>query len=268
MKLIITQHKLLVLLLLGFLSISTSSAQDDLLHDIGSFADRWNARVYLGKTQYYGDMSHDDKLEKLRAEAKLSGGFSLTKEFNSFFAVTNDIFLTRLRSKKGANNEPYPTLMYLSGMYFDVSVQVRFDLVDLFSFYDMNNKFSIYLYGGVGYGLWKTQVENVNSLSPNQGEIVVNPEGKFEDGIVFPIALALNYRFYKRLSIFIEGQVRTIPNDKLDNWVDNWATDQLFVGNIGVSYNFDFIKYHGPRIPKRTRKTQDYRKVIYKKKYK
>ena len=223
-----------------------------------SLAYDWNVKIYVGKTQYYGDVSHDDKWEKLRAEAKLSMGTALTKEVNSYFALTADFFYSKLRSKVGPDNEPYPTLFYLSGTYFDFSIQPRVDLINLFSDFKRRNRFSVYFSLGLGYAFWTTTVKDMKT-----GEIVRGELGEWKGGLVIPLTLALNYRFYKNFSIFIDGQIRTITNDQLDNWVDNWQTDQLFVGNIGITYSFDF-KYHvKPTEIHRTRKNEEYRKKIY-----
>ena len=223
-----------------------------------SFAYDWNVKIYVGKTQYYGDASHDDKKEKLRSEAKLSMGTALTKEFNPFFAVTVDFFYSKLRSKKGPDNKPYPTLFYLSGEYFDFSIQPRVDLVNLFSDFKRRNRFSVYFSLGLGYGFWSTTVEEVKT-----GEIVRGEVGEWKGGLVIPLTLALNYRFSKNFSFFIDGQIKTITNDQLDNWVDKWQTDQLFVSNIGITYNFNFKYEVKPTEINRTRKNEEYRKKIY-----
>jgi len=223
-----------------------------------SFAYNWNVKIYVGKTQYYGDVSHDDKIEKLRNEAKLSMGASLTKELNSYFAVTADLFYTKLKSKKGPDNEPYPVMYYLSGKYFDFTLQPRVDLVNLFADSKIENRFSVYFSIGLGYGMWSTILEDAQT-----GKIVSGEVGSYNGSLVIPIGLALNYRFYKKLSVFIDGQMKTITNDNLDNWVDGWKTDQLFVGNIGISYNFDFKYEVKPSDINRTRKNEEYRKVIY-----
>ena len=256
MKLLLFQHRLLLIVL--FVVGSKIVLPQAVLMPKSVFAYDWNVKIYVGKTEYYGDVSHDDKWEKLRAEAKLSMGTALTKEFNSFFAVTTDFFYSKLRSKKGSDNKPYPTLFYLSGTYFDCSIQPRVDLVNLLSGFKRRNKFSVYFSIGLGYGFWTTTVEDVKT-----GEIVRGQEGSWTGGLVIPLTLALNYRFYKNFSLFIDGQIRTITNDKLDNWVDNWATDQLFVGNIGITYNFDFKYNPKPVEINRTRKNEEYRKKIY-----
>lgn len=223
-----------------------------------SFAYNWNVKIYVGKTQYYGDVSHDDKWEKLRAEAKLSMGAALTKSINPYFAVTADFFYTKLRSKKGFGNKPSPIQYYLSGTYYDFTVQPRIDFVNLIADSEIKNKFSVYFSIGLGYGIWSTTVEDVIT-----GGIVGGEEGKWTGGLVIATGLALNYRFSKKISLFIDGQIRTITNDNLDYWVDSWQSDQLFVGNIGVSYNFNF-KYHvKPADISHTKENEEYRKVIY-----
>ncbi len=229
---------LTVVVLLSVVFVCDSSIGQAVFKPESSFAYGWNTKIYVGKTQYYGDVSHDDKWEKLRAEAKLSLGASLTKEINPFFGLTADLFYSKLRSKKGPNNEPYPVMYYLSGTYLDFSISPRVDLVNLFADSRCPNKFSVYVTLGLGYAQWTSTVEDVKT-----GEIIRGEKGKWIGGLVIPTTLALNYNFYKGVSIFIDGQIRTIVNDKLDNWVDNWQTDQLFIGNIGISFDFDF-KYH------------------------
>lgn len=214
--------------------------------------------MYVGKTQYYGDVSHDDKLEKLRSEAKLSMGLALTKDFNSYFAVTTDIFYSKLRSKKGPDNQPSPVMYYLSGNYIDFTIQPRVDMVSLIADSKVKNRFSVFISAGLGYGIWNTTVEDAQT-----GEIVRGVDGEYSGGLVIATALALDYRFSKKFSIFIDGQIKTISNDKLDNWVDGWPTDQLFVGNIGISYNFNFKYNSAPDKINRTRKNEEYRKMIY-----
>jgi len=214
--------------------------------------------MYIGKTQYYGDVSHDDKIEKIRSEAKLSMGMALTKDINSYFAVTADVFYSKLRSKKGLNNEPFPIHYSLSGNYFDFTIQPRVDLVSLIADSKVKNKFSVFISFGLGYGFWSTTVEDVQT-----GEIVRGADGTYTGGLVISTALALDYRFYKRLSIFVDGQIKTITNDRLDNWEDGWPTDQLFVANIGISYNFNFKYNSAPDKINRTRKNEEYRKMIY-----
>jgi len=224
-----------------FLSIVLSCEQSKgqaVFKPKSSFAYGWNTKIYVGKTQYYGDVSHDDKWEKLRTEAKLSLGAGLTKKINPYFGVTADLFYSKLRSKKGPDNEPYPVLYYLSGTYLDFSLSPKIDLANLFADSRRPNKFSVYVTLGLGYAMWATTVEDVKT-----GEIVRGEKDKWIGGLVIPTTLALNYNFYKGVSIFIDGQIRTIVNDKLDNWVDSWQTDQLFIGNIGISFDFDF-KYH------------------------
>lgn len=258
-------RKSLTSLVLVFFMIPLSNglyAQTYLENEI-RFAECWSASMYIGKTQYYGDLSHDDKWEKLRAEAKLSGGISLNKRFNSFFSLTTDFFFSRLRSKKGPNNQPWPVMYYLSGEYFELSVLPNFDLVRLLSVSNTQKKVSVNLYMGIGYAIWNTGYTSVvepsieNDFNNKETHKVVN------SGLSIPLGLSIGYQINKKIKVFIDGQMRTITNDKLDNWVDGWVFDQLFVGSIGLAWNFNFKDYRGPKIPKQTRKTRDYMKVVY-----
>ena len=83
---------LTVVVLLSVVFVCDSSIGQAVFKPESSFAYGWNTKIYVGKTQYYGDVSHDDKWEKLRAEAKLSLGASVTKEINPFFGLTADLF--------------------------------------------------------------------------------------------------------------------------------------------------------------------------------
>jgi len=222
-----------------------------------SIAYNWNAKFYVGKTQYYGDVSHDDKMEKLRSEAKLSIGASLTKEINPILGITADFFYTKLFSKKGNNNQPFPTVYELYGTYYDFTISPRVDLVNVIADSRLDVRFSAYITLGLGYGIWNTTVENITT-----GEIVGGQTNKYVGGLVIPTTVALDYRLTSWFSIFVDGQIRIIVNDRLDNWEDGWQTDQLFVANIGISFDFDF-KYHvKPSDINRSRISEEYMKKV------
>jgi hypothetical protein len=227
------------------------------------FADCWGLKVYVGKTQYYGDVSHDDKWEKLRAEAKLSGGIAISKKVNSYFSLRADLFLSRLRSKKGANNKAFPVEYYLAGEYMDFSILPSIDIADLVSLNHVDKKVSAIYYLGIGYAIWNSGYQHANT-TPSEKSASSNVDTKtFNSGIVIPMGVTIDYRVSQKFSVFIDGQMRTITNDKLDNWVDGWKFDQLFVGSIGIQYHFNIARYVGPKLVKRTKRNKDYMKVIY-----
>ena len=208
-----------------------------------SFSNNLVFRISMGKTQFYGDASHDDKWEKLMTESRLNYAASARKQFNKVIGLGTEFFFTKVKSRKGEDNMPTPLHYELASYYSDLNAFAFFDLSALVFRDGFLHRFSAYFTAGIGYAFWKSELRDVTT-----GEIKYSGntyDGKYnkKGSMIAPITFGFKFNITYEWLIYVDAQMRTIFNDQLDVWIDNHPYDFLFIASVGVSYRLNYTRW-------------------------
>jgi len=226
------------------------------------FPDNWVFRLSMGKTQFYGDASHDDKWEKLMTESRLDYTANVRKQYGKVIGLGAELFYSKVRSRKGEDNMPTPLKYELAAYYGEFNAFVFFDLSALMFRNGFAHRFAIYSTVGLGFSLWSSELRDITS-----GEIRYS--GSTYDGYhygigspVMPITFGFEYKITHEWVIFVDTQMRTILNDELDVWADGSPVDYLFAASLGISYRINYPTW--PLVKKGKRRSKENNRLLEK----
>jgi hypothetical protein len=229
------QFGLLVSIILSSAVTGSLNAQSNPL-----FPDNWVFRLSMGKTQFYGDASHDDKWEKLMTESRLDYTANVRKQYGKVIGLGAELFYSKVRSRKGEDNMPTPLKYELAAYYGEFNAFVFFDLSALMFRNGFAHRFAVYSTAGLGYSLWNSELRDVTT-----GDIRYS--GNTYDGHyygtgspVMPFTFGIEYKITHEWVIFVDTQMRMILNDQLDVWADGSPVDYLFAASLGISYRINY----------------------------
>jgi len=226
-------------------------------------SENWVFRLGIGKTQFYGDASHDDKWEKLMTESRLDYTTNVRKQFNKVLGVGTEFFFSKVRSRKGEDNMPTPLKYELASYYFETNAFVFVDLSALVFRDGFLHRFSVYTTAGVGYAFWKSELTDVATGEVMHSGNTYNGQYYKKGGVVLPVTFGLKFNVTYEWLIYVDTQMRTILNDQLDVWVGGHPFDFLFAASIGVSYRLNYIQWPLSGKSRRSKSNERFLQRIY-----
>ena len=223
----------------------------------------WVFRFSMGKTQFYGDASHDDKWEKLMTESRLSYSGSARKQCNKFLGFGSEMFYSKVRSRKGLDNKPVPLQHELASYYVDLNLFMFIDLSALVFRDGFLHRFSAFATGGFGYAFWKSTLTDIKTGEEKHSGHTYNGQYYSKGSPMIPLTFGFKFAVNYEWLIYVDVQMRTILNDQLDVWVGGSPFDFLFNASLGVSYRLNYPKWPLSKKSKQSKMNQRFLERVY-----
>lgn len=214
----------------GMLEAQTNSTE------LGS----WEIAGFGGISQYYGDISNKNMLEKFSGETRLSFGFAARRHFNEFHGLGVSFNRANMFSAKD---------LLSTGLPFNLEFEGTVNLISLHSYLNFSNYFfgpaerKINVYGtlGLAYARWNSVLRN--SLT---GAVVVDFNNAAASDLqsqsaAVPATLGVSFSLSPNLRLNIENTFCTLYSDDIDYKRDNYPYDFLTFTHVGLSYVFGNI---------------------------
>jgi len=202
-----------------------------------SLKNNWAIQFQPGFSQFYGDASNHNYIQKFKGEIGLYAGVSARKMITPAVGVGLNFAYLGLKSYKNLKADGTKVDFHLSGSYYDANLFVYVNFNQLLAGYKPSRRFTGYGTLGVGWGFWKSALNNgITGLTIRSGS--KNGTYKYKtNAFVVPVSLGLNWRVADHWSVNLGGTLRTVFNDDVDVWHDGFKYDQIFSTNVGLTYH-------------------------------
>ncbi len=158
-----------------------------------ALSENWVFRLGIGKTQFYGDASHDDKWEKLMTESRLNYTTNVRKQFTKVLGVGSEFFFSKVRSRKGEDNMPTPLKYELATYYFETNAYIFVDLSALVFRDGFLHRFTVYTTAGIGYAFWKSELRDVVTGAIKRPGNTYDGQYYKRGGVVLPLTFGFKF---------------------------------------------------------------------------
>ncbi len=201
--------------------------------------DGLSVNVNFGSSLFWGDMRVYDiwPVTNFHNEWGWSYGVILKKDFNPYISIRGQLLNGNLSGTRRTANR------YFEAKNFEYGAQGVLNLTNLFFRDNLDKKIDLYGLIGIGFANWKTEVKDLNS------DEVVGGNGSTKAGLfsrttetVIPVGAGFNIKLDEKLDLTLEGSMRIVNSDLLDDWEGGVSHDMYSYASIGVTYNFNNIK--------------------------
>jgi len=249
--------KLKSLILLLVLTPILLSAQSQSKDESQSFDSHWYISLNGGISQFWGEVSGQGFFERIPND-KFMGGAALGYQISPVFGLRGNFQYGSIYSEKASlvqvPGSGWTQLEMEASPMMDYSIQGTMSLINLFSEYNPEQVFDLYLLAGVGLSMWESDLINqdngaiVNSADVSEGYI---PAGA---GISFNLSRSVNLGLEQVFNV-VNGDMVDAKTDGSDNDIySNTRLNLTFKFGQGddlkqMTENFDRVNFYAkPRV--------------------
>jgi hypothetical protein len=222
--------------------------------------DKWDVGINLGTTQFYGDASNHNYLQKWSGESRLGVQIYAKRMFSPVFGAGINLYSTGINSIKDRKSDGTAVDYSMAGNYDDLTIFAYANFSNLFGSYNSDRKFSVYGTLGFGVSTWNTALTNNITGGIIHSGTTAGSTTYGNKALVVPFGAGVDYRINNRWSVHAGGTMTTVLSDYVDEWKDGAKYDQLLYTHVGVTYYINPGKHAsllGKKKTRRRRRSQD-----------
>ncbi len=231
--------KLALAVLFAFF-IQSLSGQSPMTHG-NKFLNNWYVNGNVGVSQFYGDMSVENPLEKLEFDTRIGAGFILGKMLTPTLGVRGEVHYAKLKSTN-KNYGPNGTY-FIAKNLVDVNLSATVNFVNMIWGFQTRRVVTAYGFIGAGLSSWETVLYDyrTNEKLGGNGHQGNGPL-KFTTEFVMPFGGGLNFRLSRHWDIALATDWRMVNSDKLDHREGGNIYDFYTYTSLGFTYKFNLKK--------------------------
>ena len=202
-----------------------------------AFKDNWAVQLQPGFSQFYGDATNHNYLQKFNGQIAPAGDVSVRKMLLPALGVGFYAGYAGLKSFKDRKTDGTKVDFTLNGSYYDAGLFVYLDFNHLFAGYKPGRRFTVYGMLGLGWGFWNSSLtDGITGLTIKSGSTIGTRTFK-TNALAVPAGLGVNWHLSDRLTVSLGGTLRTVFSDDVDVWHDGFKYDQIFTTHVGIAYH-------------------------------
>lgn len=240
-------------LLLFTCLVSLSQAQEAAYYEPESEKGQWSVGAFTGFTQFYGDVSERNIIEKWTDnETELNYGIVFGRKMNSWLTLRGQYLTTDLTSKKTKISNGIEADLSIDTKYDEFSIHGKMHLNPLiWKDRDEKSPIQFYLLAGPGYATWDANLYMADrTFVDDPAEIRINRNSG--SAVTFDLGAGVDLKVYKNWNIMLETALRGVGSDKVDlSQGGNLAIDVPFNISAGINYKFGVQKDEKGKQPER-----------------